>query len=96
MIDRRSYVRNGVLTVDREALALEWIKAFCLARGYPPTIQDLTRTGLVTSNGSAGPLLHRLERRGLLRRLPGKRGMVPAGDGCPFCGCPIPRSKASS
>jgi len=57
----------------KEAEALEFIEAWIASRGTGPTVREIARgVGHNRSHSYAAKLLDGLERRGFIRRLPGR------------------------
>lgn len=64
----------------RQQQCLDFIKATIAARGYPPTYDEIATSLQLHSRSGIQRLVIGLERRGLLRRIPGKARAIEVID----------------
>jgi len=83
----------------RQAELLVLLRKFVRARGYPPTVRELVSLTGRKSTAGVQKLLDALERKGYIKKAPGRsRGIVPSGGvqstwvplvGCVVAGAPV-------
>lgn len=58
---------------QRQAMALEFIKAFIVKNSYPPTVREIADYMQYQSSSTAFQLLEQLVRKGYIKKGPGPR-----------------------
>lgn len=64
----------------RQQQCLDFIKATIAARGYPPTYDEIATSLQLHSRSGIQRLVVGLERRGIIRRIPGKARAIEVVD----------------